>query len=63
MNTKPLTEKQVLDIVRAGATVTATQFQAGLDRGLRGMLEEGLVLEATVAAKLPKTTLRACGIK
>lgn len=58
--TKPLTERQILSLVKAGATVTATQYVAGLERGITGMLNEGFVLyaEYLTTAKLPRKRSR-----
>lgn len=58
--TKPLTDSQILSLVKAGATVYANQYAAGLERGLKGMLDEGFVLYAEYldTAKLPRKRSR-----
>lgn len=60
---KPLTAKHLTHLVEAGATIYATQWVAGLERGLAGMLEEGFVFHAHYLTSLPVATKRRMGFK
>jgi hypothetical protein len=63
MNRKPLTEKHMLDLVRAGAEITPEMWIAGQETGIHGMITAGLVFDADYLNKLPKATSRHMGFK
>lgn len=61
-NSKPLTTKHMTDLLRAGAPqITQEQWVAGMERGLRGMLEAGFVFYADYIDRLPRATARRMG--
>jgi hypothetical protein len=51
---KPMTSAHMLAMVNAGATVSATQWGAGLEGGLAGMLHAGSIVRPEHAAALEK---------
>lgn len=59
--TTPVSDADLLLLVKAGATITADQYAAGREGGLKAMLVAGFVFHAHYLDKLPTDAARRLG--